>query len=396
MTAHRALTPQTGPIHPFSGPGAQPECELSVVMPCLNEAETLRICIDKALGFMERAGVVGEVVIADNGSTDGSQAIAREAGARVVDVERRGYGAALLGGIEAARGEFVVMGDCDDSYDFSALDNYLERLREGDELVMGNRFKGGVQKGAMPRLHRYFGNPFLTWAGRTLFGSPVGDFQCGLRGFSREAMSGVGLRAEGMEFASEMVMKSTLHGLRIGEVPTTLVPDGRSRPPHMRSWRDGWRNLRLLLMHSPRWLFSVPGTVLLFTGIALMAAVLLGPARLSGLNLGTTALVIGSGLFILGSQVLSYGSIMRRIGRREGHLPPAKTPESRWTIERTLTLGMILCVAGVGGLIWGLKLETINPLHLTLSCMTAVVVGVQVALFGFVNQFLGLRRTSDD
>ena len=386
--------PATGPSAGRGGGNAEgiDGIELTVVMPCLNEAETLRICIDKAHGFMERADVVGEVVIADNGSTDGSQAIAREAGARVVDVPRKGYGAALLGGIRAARGRFVVMGDSDDSYDFSALDLYLERLRDGDELVMGNRFKGGVAEGAMPRLHRYFGNPFLTWAGRTLFGSPIGDFQCGLRGFSREAMLGVGLRAEGMEFASEMVMKSTLHGLRIGEVPTKLVPDGRSRPPHIRSWRDGWRNLRLLLMHSPRWLFTLPGSLFLIVGIALMGAVLAG-----AFGLTTNALVVGGALTALGAQVLCYGSLSRRIGRRDGHLPLETTRASVWRVERAILAGVIFVVLGAASSIWwALKNDVAEPLRWIVPSVTAMVLGVQLALFGFVHEFLGLSDPSDD
>ena len=229
--------------------------ELTVVMPCLDEAETLEVCIRKALASMQESGIVGEVLIADNGSTDGSQDIARRNGARVVDVPIRGYGAALQGGIAAARGEFVIMGDADDSYDFRNLAPFVEKLREGYDLVMGNRFLGGIAPGAMPPLHRYLGNPVLTGIGRLLFRSPSGDFHCGLRGFRRESVLSLGLQTTGMEFASEMVVKATLMKLRIVEVPTTLSPDGRTRAPHLRSWRDGWRHLRFLLLFSPRWLF---------------------------------------------------------------------------------------------------------------------------------------------
>ena len=253
------------------------ELELSIVMPCLNEAETLEVCIRKAQESLRKDEISGEVVIADNGSEDGSQEIAERLGARVVPVSGRGYGAALHGGFEAARGRFVIMGDADDSYDFSSLMPFVEKLREGYDLVMGNRFLGGIEPGAMPPLHRYLGNPVLTGIGRLFFRSPAGDFHCGLRGFRRDAILGLGLQTTGMEFASEMVVKSTLMGLRIAEVPTTLSPDGRSRPPHLRSWRDGWRHLRFLLLYSPRWLFLYPGAVLMLLGLvsgALLLAVL--------------------------------------------------------------------------------------------------------------------------
>ncbi|MGQ0833486.1 MAG: glycosyltransferase family 2 protein, partial [Gammaproteobacteria bacterium] len=232
--------------------------ELTILMPCLNEAATIGSCIAKARGFLERTGIEGEVLIADNGSEDGSRALAERAGARVVDVTERGYGAALAGGIAAARGRYIIMGDADDSYDFGRLDGFIARLREGYPLVMGNRFRGGIRKGAMPLLHRYLGNPVLSFVGRLLFRTPVGDFHCGLRGFDREAVGSLHLRTTGMEFASELVVKASLAAWRIAEVPTTLSPDGRGRPPHLRSWRDGWRHLRFLLLFSPRWLFLYP------------------------------------------------------------------------------------------------------------------------------------------
>src|SRR3989440_8075796 len=242
-------------------------CEVSVLMPCLNEAETLGTCINKAKASLKSRGVNGEVIIADNGSTDGSQEIARSLGARVVNVERRAYGNALMRGIATAHGKYVIMGDSDDSYDFTNLGPFLEKLRQGYDLVMGNRFLGGIQPGAMPPLHRYLGNPVLTAIGRLFFKSPSGDFHCGLRGFRRKAMLALDLRTTGMEFASEMVVKSTLHKLRITEVPTALQPDGRSRPPHLRSWSDGWRHLRFLLLYSPRWLFLYPGILLMAVGV---------------------------------------------------------------------------------------------------------------------------------
>ena len=241
--------------------------EVSVVMPCLNEAETLAVCIQKARACLADNGVSGEIIIADNGSTDGSQSIAEAGGARLVPVEAKGYGSALMGGIAAACGRFVIMADADDSYDFSALMPFIEKLRAGCDFVIGNRFKGGIAPGAMPPLHRYLGNPVLSGLGRLFFLCPAGDLHCGLRGFSRDAFERMKLQTTGMEFASEMVVKATLLGLRIAEVPTTLSPDGRSRPPHLRSWRDGWRHLRFMLLFSPRWLFLYPGLLLMLAGL---------------------------------------------------------------------------------------------------------------------------------
>lgn len=236
--------------------------ELTILMPCLNEAETLAVCIRKAKEYLELSGVAGEVLIADNGSTDGSQEIARAGGARVVAVASRGYGAALLGGIDAAHGKYIIMGDADDSYDFTALQPFVDGLRKGADIVMGNRFKGGIAPGAMPMLHRYLGNPVLSGIGRLFFRIPIKDFHCGLRGFSRERIRELNLRTTGMEFASEMLVRAALAGYTVEEVPTTLKPDGRSRPPHLRTWRDGWRHLSFLLMYSPRWLFLYPGLLI--------------------------------------------------------------------------------------------------------------------------------------
>src|SRR5215469_13786108 len=264
---------------PASGPSARQShsLELTILMPCLNEAETVATCVRKARGFLERAGIDGEVLVADNGSSDGSPELARDAGARVVRVVEKGYGSALLGGIRAAYGKFVIMGDADDSYDFSQLDAFVNGLRAGNTLVMGHRFRGGIRPGAMPPLHRYLGNPVLSFAGRLFFSSRVGDFHCGLRGMDREAVLKLGLRAPGMEFASEMVVKATLAGWRIAEVPTVLSPAGRSRPPHLRSWRDGWRHLRFLLMMTPRWLMLYPGLSLILVGVSAELALLHGP-----------------------------------------------------------------------------------------------------------------------
>ena len=253
---------------PAAPPPSETPLELTILMPCLNEAATLATCIGKARAFLDRSRVEGEILVADNGSTDGSQAIAEAAGARVVPVAARGYGAALQGGIRAASGRYVIMGDADDSYDFGALDGLLAKLREGFLLVMGNRFRGGIRPGAMPFLNRYLGNPVLSFVGALLFKTPIGDFHCGLRGFDRRAILELGLVMPGMEFASEMVVKATMRGLRTAEVPIILHPDGRGRPPHLRPWRDGWRHLKFLLMHSPRWLYLYPGLVMAIGGLS--------------------------------------------------------------------------------------------------------------------------------
>ncbi|HTU24878.1 MAG TPA: glycosyltransferase family 2 protein, partial [Pirellulales bacterium] len=267
------------------------QVELTVVMPCLNEAETIEVCIAKAQSAFAAHGLTAEVVIADNGSTDGSQALARRLGARVIHVERKGYGSALMGGIAAARGRYVIMGDADDSYDFTSIMPFVEELRAGQQLVMGNRFRGGIQPGAMKALHRYLGNPVLTGIGRLFFGSPCGDFHCGLRGFDKSAIQDLDLRTTGMEFASEMVVKATLGKLRVSEVPTTLAPDGRSRPPHLRSWRDGWRHLRFLLLYSPRWLFLLPGMALLLVGLLTGLWLLPGARTVGGIGLDVSTLM---------------------------------------------------------------------------------------------------------
>jgi glycosyltransferase involved in cell wall biosynthesis len=326
-------------------------CELTILMPCLNEAETLAICIGKARGWLERSGVRGEVVIADNGSTDGSQAIATSAGARVVPIEAKGYGSALLGGIRAARGRYVIMGDSDDSYDFGNLDAFLSALRAGHALVMGNRFQGGIKPGAMPALHRYVGNPVLSTIGRLFFHSPCGDFHCGLRGFDRAAILDLDLQAPGMEFASEMVVKATLHGLSIAEVPTTLSPDGRSRPPHLRSWRDGWRHLRFLLLFSPRWLFLYPGLGLLGSGLALMAWLVPHPRIVAGVTLDIHTLFYASLAVVVGFHSALFYVFARLYGMREGLAPP----DERFlrltravTLEAGLLAGLMLLLVGVG------------------------------------------------
>src|SRR3954468_24723576 len=295
--------------------------ELTVLMPCLNEAETLARCIAKARSFLSRNKVIGEVVVADNGSTDGSQAVARAHGARAVDIPRRGYGSALRGGIDAARGTYVIMGDSDDSYDFGRLEPFLEKLREGYALVMGNRFAGGIAPGAMPALHRYLGNPVLSSIGRVFFGTPCRDFHCGLRGFRRDAILDLDLQSPGMEFASEMVVKATIQRLAIAEGPTTLSPDGRSRPPHLRSWRDGWRHLRFLLLFSPAWLFFYPGVVMFMLGLLGGIWLTPGPQSAGSVTFSINTLLFAAASLICGFQAIVFYMFAKTYAIRSGLLP---------------------------------------------------------------------------
>lgn len=328
--------------------------ELTILMPCLNEAETLATCVRKARGFLEAHGVDGEVMVADNGSTDGSQQIARENGAVVVDVPQKGYGAALLGGIRASRARFVIMGDADDSYDFTSLMPYVERLRGGADLVVGNRFVGGIAKGAMPFLHKYLGNPVLSFLGRLFFNIRIGDFHCGLRGFNRERIAELNLVTPGMEFASEMIVKSALAKQRIEEVPTTLQPDGRSRPPHLRTWRDGWRHLKFLLMFSPRYMYLVPGLLLLAVGLGGIAWLWGGPRSVGdGVMLDVHSFVGFSLITVLAIQILLFGVISRAFATVLGIRQEApKWGGAVTNLELMLTLALFCIVAGVAGAFW--------------------------------------------
>jgi hypothetical protein len=310
-------------------PDQGPTVELTILMPCLNEAETLADCIDQARDFLARQRIDGEVLIADNGSTDGSIHIAEEHGARVVHVARKGYGAALMHGMRAARGTYLIFGDCDRSYDFSRLEPFVERLRAGYDLVMGNRFLGGITRGAMPWLHKYVGNPVLSYLGRLFFAVPVGDFHCGLRGLRRERVLGLGLRAPGMEFASEMIVRAALGGLSIAEVPTTLSRDGRSRPPHLRTWRDGWRHLRFLLMLSPRWLFLYPGALLFSIGAIAQAAILTGPVAVGRVVLDIHTMLFAGGAMIAGVQMAVFSLIVKTARPRRGCCRPEQLPALR-------------------------------------------------------------------
>ena len=378
--------------------------ELTILMPCLNEAEALGTCIEKALAYLAKSGVQGEILVADNGSTDGSQEIARKLGARVVPVGEKGYGAALIGGIMAARGQFVIMGDADDSYDFSQLDDFLAKLRQGFSLVVGNRFKGGIAPGAMPILHRWLGNPVLSFIGRTFFKAGIGDFHCGLRGFETQAMRNLNLRATGMEFASEMVVRARLWGLSIAEVPTTLKKDARSRAPHLRTWRDGWRHLRFLLMFAPRWLFFYPGLALILAGAVVSLLLLPGPVRIApNVSLDVHTLLVASVSTLIGTQCLSFAVVVRRYAASRGLLPASHTVERLLvpiTLERVLFSALFLAIVGIGGIIWCVvqwASAGFGPLHyglvirvLTVS-VTAVAIALQLVFTAFLSAIVEMK-----
>jgi glycosyltransferase involved in cell wall biosynthesis len=380
------------------------DIELSVVMPCLNERATVGACVKKALCAMERHGIRGEVIVADNGSTDGSQQIAKESGARVVAIEKRGYGSALRGGIAAARGGFVLMGDADDSYDFTQVHMFVNKLREGYDLVMGNRFRGGILPGAMPALHKYFGNPVLTAVARLFFKTPIGDIYCGLRAFRREAIEHLGLRTQGMEYANEMVVKATTFGLRITEIPTTLSPDGRGRPPHLRTWRDGWRTLRFLLLYSPRWLFLYPGVALFAGGIIVGALLLPGPFMVGNVGFDVDTLLFAAMAVLIGFQSIVFAGFTKLFGISEGLLP--EDPRLTWlvryiTLEVGLIAGVLLIFAGTGAWVLGLAywrshqfgpLDIEKTLRIVIPGLVCFTLGFQTILSSFFLSVLGMSR----
>jgi hypothetical protein len=402
-------------------PSATADCLLTILIPCLNEAETIGTCVAKAAAFLEEARVSGEVLVADNGSTDSSQAIAAAGGARIVRTSVPGYGAALAAGISAARGRYVIMGDADDSYDLRHLDGFLKELRDGADLVMGNRFRGGIEAGAMPLLHRYLGNPVLTAIGRLLFRAPVRDFHCGLRGFNRVSMLQLGLQTTGMEFASEMVVRSSLAGLRMVEVPTTLKKDGRSRLPHLRTWSDGWRHLRFLLLHSPRWTFVYPSLALIICGSALAAALAGGPFHItSRISIDIHTFLVACLAVVIGTQGVTFGVIARRYAERHGLLPQSR--HHHWlvdgiSLEALLRVAMLLFVAGFAGLGWSffrweqtgfgaLLGEGLLRIMILSSCAIAAAVqlGFSAFLLGILDlphgdarsRILGLRNAFGD
>lgn len=385
--------------------------ELSVVMPCLNEADTLGVCIAKAQRAMSEHGIVGEVIIADNGSTDGSQQIALDAGARVVPVEARGYGNALQGGIAAAQGRFIIMGDADDSYDFLEVPRFVEQLRAGFDLVQGCRLPGGggkVMRSAMPTLHRWLGNPLFTFMARSMFYAPIHDIYCGLRGFTRELYDRLKLFSPGMEFATEMVIKASLTGARIAEVPITLHPDGRkAHAPHLKTFRDGWRTLRFFLMYSPKWSFFLPGMFMILLGLVGYAIALPG-LRLFGVHFDAHTLLLASGALMLGYQAVMFAITAKINAIREGLVPddPRLDRLFQWaTFERGLHLGLLGTVLGVGligvaaGQWWLTGFGELNyavTMRLVIPGLTAGVLGFQTILSGLLISTLGLRRKISD
>src|SRR5919202_5902616 len=378
--------------------------ELSILMPCLNEAETLEICIEKAQKSLRELDIAGEVIIADNGSTDGSQDIATRMGARVVPVTAKGYGSALMGGILAARGVYIIMGDADDSYDFSNLGAFVEKLRGGCDLVMGNRLQGGIKQGAMLQLYKYLGNPGRRWVGKLFFSSPAGDFHCGLRGFRRDSILKLDLQTRGMEFASEMVVKASLYKLRITEVPTVLYPDGRSRPPHLRTWRDGWRHLRFLLLYSPRWLFLYPGGLLMLVGLAAGLWLLPGPRMVGGVTIDVHTLLYGAIAIIIGFQAVTFAFFTKLFAISEKLLPedPKLNKIFRYiTLETGLMVGTALLLIGIVGSFLSLTIwsetafGTLDPfktLRLVIPSITCLTVGLQMVLSSFFLSVLSLKR----
>jgi glycosyltransferase involved in cell wall biosynthesis len=378
--------------------------ELTVVLPCLNERETVVVCVQKAVAAIEKAGIHGEVLVADNGSTDGSVELAQSAGARVVHVDQRGYGNALRGGIHAARGTYVLMADSDDSYDFTHIPRFVEQLRNGSDLVMGNRFLGGIRDGAMPPLHRYLGNPVLTAIGRLFFHSPSRDFHCGIRAFRKDSYQRMDIRSTGMEFASEMVVKASLLRMKVSEVPTTLSPDGRSHPPHLRTWHDGWRHLRFLLMYSPRWLFLYPGIASIVLGLATCIWLMPGPRRVGDVVFDFHTLAYGFGAIVVGFQLLAFAVFTKVFAITEGLLPedPRLNRMFEYIKLETGLLAGALCVAlGVAGSLMAVStwarssfgpITSDNLLRLVMLSVFALILGPQIIFSSFFLSILGLRR----
>lgn len=380
--------------------------ELTILMPCLNEAETLANCINKAKRFLSAENINGEILIADNGSTDGSQAIAMAHGARVISVPIKGYGSVLKSGIEAAQGRYVIMGDADDSYDFFSLTPFIIKLREGYDLVMGNRFKGGILQGAMPLLNRYLGNPVLSLIGRIFYKSNIGDFHCGLRGFNRERFSELQLQGNGMEFASEMVVRATLNNLKITEVPTRLHPDGRSRRPHLRPWRDGWRHLRLLLLFSPRWMFLYPSLFLLTLGFVLMTLLALGPVKIGPVNFDIHTMLFCSLFMITGLQGICFAFFANRIANFHLKLKnPFGLGHNIFNLENGLILGLISLLAGSTGACytfwywwneWFGALVPSQMMRILIPSITLMILGVQLIFTSFFANLLDWYYQNDD
>ncbi len=379
------------------------ELELTILMPCLNEAETIETCIKKAKKSLEENNINGEVLIADNGSTDGSQEIATKNGARVINVPLKGYGSALIEGTKQAYGKYIIMGDADDSYDFSNIMPYVEKLREGYELVMGNRFKGGIEKGAMPWSHRYIGTPVLSFIGRLFYKSKIGDFNCGMRGYEKEAILKLDLKTTGMEYASEQIVQATLNGLKIAEVPTTLKKDGRSRPPHLKSFKDGWRHLKFLLMYSPKWLFLFPGIILMLIGLIGTIAFIFGDLHISSVVLSVNSRLYFGAMFVVGFQIVIFSLFAKVYAINSGMHPKEDKFTNiiqKITLEKGLVLGIILTLIGIGLSIYAIILwknqsfGNLNPLDvmpITINAVYLMIVGVQMAFASFILGILNIK-----
>lgn len=382
--------------------------ELSILMPCLNEEKTIGICIDKALKFLSENKVSGEVIIADNGSTDGSREIARAKGAVVVEISQKGYGSALKGGISAASGQYIIMGDADDSYDFVNLMPFLEKLRQGYELVMGNRFAGGIKKGAMPFLHKYLGNPVLSGIGRLFFRTPIKDFHCGLRGFNKKAIENIDLQTTGMEFASEMVIKASINNLKVCEVPTTLSPDGRDRPPHLRSWRDGWRHLRFLLSYSPRWLFLYPGFFFMVIGLVFSILIAIMPIQINQMILDIHSLLLFNTVFLVGFNMVLFSIKTRFYAFRVG-LIPADANQMKWmkkfSLERGLLIGFLIILIGFAVALsvyfeWSSNnfnyLDTRYTMRQFIPAVFFIIMGAQIVFSSFFISIMDIKTQKLD
>jgi glycosyltransferase involved in cell wall biosynthesis len=388
-------------------PVPETDLEVSIVMPCLNESETLATCIRKAQQALGEQQIAGEVIVADNGSTDGSGELAASLGARVVPVSEKGYGSALQGGISAARGRFIIMGDADDSYDFGKIGPFIEQLRSGADLVMGNRFQGGILPGAMPWKHRWIGNPVLSWIGRLFFRCPIGDFHCGLRGFRNDAYERMQLQTTGMEFASEMVIKATLLLMNIAEVPTVLHPDGRSRPPHLRTWRDGWRHLRFMLLYSPRWLFLIPGSVLFVIGLVSSLMLTIGPVHIGRVVLDIVTLLVAAFVCLLGYQLVVFAVFTKMFAITEGLHSTGTNLNRRWLRALNLEIGLLagsgMVLAGVivlGSAVWRwgeVSFGAMDPraaMRLAIPAVVLLTLGVQTIFASFFLSILTLKRKS--
>jgi hypothetical protein len=399
------MTPAAGQSPTFDHPTQDAAYELTIILPCLNEAETLVACIRKARGSLDQLGLVGEILIADNGSDDGSQDLARSEGARVVDVPRRGYGAALRGGIEAARGRFVLMADADDSYALDDIGQFIEALRSGADVVMGNRFEGGIEPGAMPFMHRHLGNPVLSMLGRLFFHIPVGDLHCGMRAFRRDRIRELGMRTDGMEFASEMVVRASLNGLDIVEVPTTLRTDGRSRPPHLRTWHDGWRHLRFLLAFSPRWLLLYPALTVFGFGLLGLIWLCFGPREIAGVTFSVQTMLACATAVIVGLQAAGLAVVARSYATHLNLLPSSPRIEralERLTLERGLIAGGILLIAGIVAFVaalahWGStgfgQLDVLTTMRLPIIGMVLIVAGMQSIMVSFTMSLTQIGTT---